>query len=89
MKAGGKTLTQPLVVKEDPRSTATPAELTKQFDFSMQCAKAIAQAAGNPQALAQLRTALAVAQSADRTPPASAYTLYEEALKALNESHAR
>jgi len=89
LKAAGKTLVQPLEVKEDPRSTATPAELTKQFAFIMQCAKAIAQAAGNPQALAQLRTALAVAQSADRTPPAVAYTLYEEALKALNQQRAR
>jgi photosystem II stability/assembly factor-like uncharacterized protein len=89
LKAAGKTLTQPLVVREDPRSTATPLELTKQFEFSMQCAKAMAQAAGMPQVLAQLRTALAVAQSADRTPPATAYTLYDEALKALNDHRAR
>ncbi len=85
LTVGGKTYTQPLVVKMDPRSTAAPAELTKQFDLSMQCMKAIerARAAGLTQVVAQLTTAMQVAQSADRTPPASAYAIYEEALKSL------
>ena len=58
LTAGGKTYTQPLVVKMDPRSTATPAELTKQFDFSMQCAKAIG---------ASRRNAASLSATEDRT----------------------
>jgi len=77
LTVGGKTYTQPLVVKMDPRSTATPAELTKQFELSMQCWNKIepARAAGNTDQVAQLTTGLDVAQSADRMPPDTAYAL--------------
>jgi hypothetical protein len=83
LKAAGKVYTQPLVVKLDPRSTATAAELAKQFEFSMQCWKAIEQArsAGQTQVVMQLTTAMQVAQSADRMPPATAYAIYEEATR--------
>ena len=106
--------TQPLKVTLDPRSTATPAELQKQFDLSisiwrdmMRAAEAAREvdalrranpaafdgeaarilgggggrggrggvAAGGPtiaSVTAQLGAALAVAESADRTPPATA-----------------
>jgi photosystem II stability/assembly factor-like uncharacterized protein len=81
----GKAARQPLVVQPDPRSKRNMADLTKQYDFSMRCVAGIVQAntAGNTQAAALLRTALSVAQSADRTPPASAYQLYDEAMKTL------
>jgi hypothetical protein len=36
-------------------------------------------------ALTDLRTALSVAQSADRTPPAVAWALYQEALRELGK----
>ena len=75
LTVGGKTYTQPLVVKMDPRSTATPEDLQKQFDLSMQCMKGIAQArsAGLTQVVGRLTIAMQVAQSADRVPPATAY----------------
>ena len=77
LTVGGKTYTQPLVVKMDPRSTATPAELTKQFELSMQCWKGIeqARAAGQTERVAELTTGMEVAQSADRVPPATAYAI--------------
>jgi hypothetical protein len=40
----GKTLTQPLTVKMDPRVTAPPAELERQFRLSMQCTEGSAAA---------------------------------------------
>jgi hypothetical protein len=129
LKAGARTLSQPLTVKLDPRSTATPIELTKQFDLSLSCWKAIkkslelaqevraferaladrrpgasAAAAGRISELeqkaqqlvgsgrgdiaAQLDTAMAVAGSADRTPPATAYLIYEQASKELTARQA-
>ena len=97
LTAGGRTYTQPLTVKLDPRSTATAEELSKQFDLSLNCWRALGQAAdamraaGNRAELTQisnrLRTALIVAQSADRTPPAVAYTLYEGAMRELRSRH--
>jgi photosystem II stability/assembly factor-like uncharacterized protein len=86
LTANGGSLSQPLTVEKDPRSRATAQELARQYDFSMRCAKAIhrAEAAGMTQAVLELTTALAVAQSADRTPPAAARAIYEEAIQALN-----
>jgi hypothetical protein len=77
LTVGGKTYSQPLLVKLDPRSTATPTDLQKQFDLSMRCMKLIeqARAAGSTQAVADLTTAMGVAQSADRVPPAAAYAI--------------
>jgi len=110
LTAGGKSYTQSLVVKQDPRSTATSLELAKQHDLSLQCLKALSKAAEltkgveaqqkgakTGEAIAdaeraatslksivsQLSAALSVAQSADRTPPAVAYTLYQQAAKEL------
>jgi hypothetical protein len=40
----GKTFTQPLTVKMDPRVTTPPAELEKQFRLSMQCYEGAAAA---------------------------------------------
>jgi photosystem II stability/assembly factor-like uncharacterized protein len=85
LTAGGRTYTEALSVNLDPRSTATTEDLTKQFELSMNCWRALADTpklGSDPKGIAnRLRSALAVAQSADRTPPAVAYTLYEEAMR--------
>jgi len=120
LTAGGQSFTQPLKVAMDPRSTAAPAELSKQLDFSLQVTREIAratdairqaraQAAGNPEiakligtggrggssgpslstTVAELNTALTVAQSADRTPPASAQELFDQARRDLDQQIAK
>ncbi len=130
LTAGGTSYTQPLTVKLDPRSTATPLDLGKQFELSQNCMKRMAQATSAIQEVQKLRRALAernltdldaqaakfastggaggrggrgggagsgafntissqfsavlgVAQSADRTPPAAAYSIYEQASRDL------
>jgi photosystem II stability/assembly factor-like uncharacterized protein len=140
LTAAGHSYTQPLTVKLDPRSTATPLDLSKQFELSMNCSKATAQVAAASREAQTLRrlladrkssatgdiaakiaaldgeaakfavaagggrggrggggnsatafatisgplsTALSVAQSADRTPPSVAYTLYNQASRDL------
>jgi hypothetical protein len=143
LTVAGKSYTQPLTVKLDPRSTATPLDISKQFELSMNCSKAMSQIATVSREAATLRrllaerkasatgdlaakitaldseaakfaaagggrggrggrggaggeggtafaaisgplsTALTVAQGADRTPPAVAYTLYTQASKEL------
>jgi hypothetical protein len=123
---GGRGFTQPLKVVLDPRSTATPADLTKQFDLSMKIsdelkraveatqqigtlrrrlADAKTKASSNSTLLAsiasvdsdaakiagsglnavrlQLNAVLNVVDSADRTPPAQAYALFEQASRDL------
>ncbi|MEP6975659.1 MAG: glycoside hydrolase, partial [Spartobacteria bacterium] len=52
LTTGGKTLTQPLVVKMDPRVQATAADLTKQFELSKTLAglRATLQPIGKPYA---------------------------------------
>jgi hypothetical protein len=136
LTADSRTYTQPLKVVLDPRSTASPADLSKQLDLSLSVIREIAQAVGamgEARALrgqlaarrkeaeassnaaladriaavdgeaarfaaggggrggrggggtgfgavtAALNTALSVAQSADRTPPAQAYAVFEQA----------
>ena len=131
LTANGQTLTQQLHVRLDPRSTATPAELVKQFDLSMKASGDLKKAratlrqlavvrrrtgeiltAKNPALLglasdvdmsaariagsnggrnsntqssglnavqAELNAAFNVSQSADRTPPAQAYAVYDQA----------
>ena len=93
LTANGRTQTQKLTVKLDPRSTATADDVAKQFELSMKCWLAIGQATeamgkgrNMSDVLNRLRTALSVAQSADRTPPAAAYTLYEGAMKTVQNS---
>jgi hypothetical protein len=118
LTAAGKSYTQPLKVTLDPRSTTTPAELQKQFDFCITVWRDMMRAAevaregagrrGDPEAArilggggrgrggrgaangvtiasvtAQLGTALSVAESADRTPPAAAYDLAARAQRDL------
>jgi hypothetical protein len=92
LNTGGRSYTQPLRVTLDPRSTATPAELQKQFELSMSIWKDMGRAreaardgeaarirSGLTRVNGQLGTALVVAQSADRTPPATAYDLARRA----------
>jgi hypothetical protein len=125
LTAAGRSYTKPLVVTKDPRSTATPLELQKQFDLSisilrdiqrvndafMETTAARRQVAGTDVEREILRiagiggggrggagaepgatlasvsqmlsTALSVAGSADRTPPATAYELAATASQEL------
>ena len=126
LTVAGQHFTQPLKVVLDPRSTATPADLAKQFDLAMKtsdelkrAAEAIQQigtlrrrladakikASGNAALLAsiasvdadaakiagpglnairsQLNAVMNVVDSADRTPPAQAYALFEQASRDL------
>jgi len=131
LTGNGQTLTQQLHIRLDPRSTASPAELGKQFDLSMKASADLKKAratllqlavvrrrtgeiltAKNPAVLglasdvdmsaariagsnggrnsntqssglnavqAELNAAFNVSQSADRTPPAQAYAIYDQA----------
>ncbi len=114
LTVGGATQTQPLTVKLDPRSQASPLDLSKQFELSMNCLRALEQAhtlaremaafrknlaeqrkddPANAEAVklesalssisSRLTTSMAVAQSADRMPPATAFSLYEQAARDL------
>ncbi len=127
LTAGGRSYTQPLTVMLDPRSTATPADLSKQLELSLACMREMARAADSMREVralrrqlagkkitaldaeaasllgggggrggrgggggnslsslsSQLGTALAVAQSADRTPPEAAYTVFGLATREL------
>ncbi|HLX46004.1 MAG TPA: hypothetical protein VKR43_21315 [Bryobacteraceae bacterium] len=129
LTANGRTTTQPLKVVLDPRSKATPADLSKQLEFSLSVSKALGQVAdamreardlrrqtagkndslnadlakligaggrgggsGEPSlssVAAELNTALSVAESADRTPPAQAVQLFERANRELAAQLAR
>ncbi len=137
LTVAGRQFTQPLKVALDPRSTATPADLARQFDLAMKAwcdlkttvstvsqldtlrhrlaeikSRQAANAAlvslatdadteaariagssggrggsGAPAGLfaaeAELNAALGVAESADRIPPAQAYTLYQQGSRGL------
>jgi photosystem II stability/assembly factor-like uncharacterized protein len=91
LTAAGHTYAQPLKVVMDPRSTATVAELQKAFDLSMSIVREMERVAalereGSRDAARikrMLSTALAVAGSADRTPPATAYEIAAQASKEL------
>ena len=82
--AGGKQFTQPVTVALDPRVTATPDDLTKQFTLAKRALDLMSKARGTP-SLRKLAVVLNVTGSADRTPPATAYALYEEAAKELGQ----
>ena len=137
LTVGGQQYTQPLKVVLDPRSTATPTDLARQFDLGMKASSEIAKNSQLTQELAALRARITeikqtntsdaallavvskveaeaqrisgvgaswqtpanpsgvgavqvnlgavnfVADSADRTPPAQAYALYEQASRDL------
>jgi hypothetical protein len=65
LSANGKTLTQPLVVKMDPRVTATAADLALQFRLSKQLYDAMNRDPKNAQRLASLYGML---QGSDTAP---------------------
>jgi hypothetical protein len=127
----GKSYTQPLKVTLDPRSTATPVDVAKQFDLAAKIGRAYADIAklrseitaarpnlsasaaaeadkiigpaapggrrgggggGGAEAVAStglaaveadLNAADSVVDSSDRTPPATAYALYQQANRML------
>ena len=137
LTVAGRQFTQPLKVAPDPRSSATPADLAKQFDLALKAWRDVKTTAGAMRLLTALRrriaeiksrqaanaalvalaseidtsaaqilggsggrgasgapsglgaveselnAALSVAESADRTPPAAAYTLYEQGSRGL------
>jgi len=68
----------------DPRVTATPVDLTKQFTLAKRALDLMSKARGTP-SLRKLAVVLSVTGSADRTPPATAYALYDEAAKELGQ----
>ena len=91
----GQTLTQPLKVRLDPRSAATPAELSAQFDLAIKATQQMKRSAElaskNPAAHSKLvaingkfATVLNITNTADRKPPAIAYTFYNQALRDLD-----
>lgn len=84
LTVNGKTYTRPLEVKLDPRSKATPDDLKRQLELSLKIVKAIgewsARGAAAKDAISELTMALKIAESADRTPPATAYRIYEEVI---------
>jgi photosystem II stability/assembly factor-like uncharacterized protein len=83
LTVAGKSYTQPLIVKMDPRSTATPTELSQQFELGLKISQALARSKDSREVAALLNAALGVVNSADRTPPAVAYKMYEEAMAKL------
>ncbi len=83
LQTGGVTLMQPLTVVNDPRSRATAADIAREFAVAQQIYAEMQKAKSNTAAMADLATALSVVESADRTPPATALALLEEARKKL------
>ncbi len=86
LTVGGQTYTQTIEVVMDPRSTASARDLAAQFDVASRAYEGLqrARAANLTTAVTYLSSALEVAESADRVPPAVAYTLLEMGLQELN-----
>jgi photosystem II stability/assembly factor-like uncharacterized protein len=103
LTAAGVTLNETLEVTLDPRSKATPADLRAQFDLAMKAMREIERASelltrnrGNAAvetrvnaARRDLTAVLEVATSADRTPPAQAYALFDGAVGELTAAGSR
>lgn len=84
LTAAGKRYTQPVTVTIDPRVQATREDLVKQFELAKKALDLMPKAQGTP-SLMKLAVVLSVTDSADRTPPATAYALYNEAAKELGQ----
>jgi hypothetical protein len=83
LTVAGKSFTEPLTIRMDPRSGATAEDLSKQHDLAMKIAKAMERARDSREAMTALNSAMAVVLSADRTPPAVAYSIYEDTVKKM------
>lgn len=96
LTAAGRAVTQGLRVLPDPRSKASPEEVQKQYELSMAIWKDMGRAMEAlqgglaPEAAARverankiLETALAVAGSADRLPPRTAYEMAADGRREL------
>ena len=97
LEADGKTFTQTVTVQMDPRSVATPAELTQQFPWAQRVYSSLTEAdaaaaakatnkkrAAEIQTLAQsLNGILNAIESADRTPPAQVLSAYHDTIQKL------
>ena len=100
LTVGGQTLMQPLEVVLDPRSDATPDDLSAALDLGHKAAQRMTQAAqlvrqlqaaGKADAAQQVEKAsrdfgvvLSVVNSADRRPPEQAYEMFDIASKDLD-----
>ncbi len=96
LTVNGRTETQPLVVRQDPRVTPAPGALARQHTFLMQLAKAMAdsaEAAGGSapdraRALTRLNAVFAelatAAQGADTAPTAQLEAAYRDARRRLD-----
>ena len=86
LKTDGKTFTQPLEVKLDPRSNASAADLAAQFDLGLRAWTALKltekEAKPDRKKVAALRAVLTAVESSDRRPPEQAYEIYREAMEA-------
>jgi photosystem II stability/assembly factor-like uncharacterized protein len=84
LTVAGQHFTQPLKIILDPRSTATPADLAKQFDLAMKAAKGLGSATDATQQIGSLRRQLSDAKakaSGDSALLASIASLDAEAAK--------
>ena len=86
LEADGKTFTQSIIVKMDPRSAASAIDLNEQFSWAHKVYVSLAEASKTKgaEALArQLNGLLNAIESADRRPPAQVIAAYEETVKKL------
>jgi hypothetical protein len=82
LTVGGKTYTQPLAVKMDPRVKTSTADLQRQFDKSMQ---AYQQAMAASRALGQVRDLeKQIAKRADGSKPTGKLADYDKQLETLS-----
>ena len=80
LKASGKTFTQPLEVKNDPRSPATAADFAAQYDLGSKAWAALKSATKDK--VAALQAVLTAVGTSDRRPPQQVYELFNEAMTA-------
>jgi hypothetical protein len=85
LSVGAQVYTQTIDVVMDPRSTASASDLAAQLDVALRAYEGLkkARAENRATAITYLNSALEVAESADRMPPAVAYTLLEMGLQEL------
>ncbi len=102
LTANGQTYTQPLTVRQDPRSKTPAADLADQLALGLKASAKMHECQGvkkgtSPDdvvaacavATSDLRAVLSVVESADRRPTAGAYALYEEAARRIDAAMAR
>jgi photosystem II stability/assembly factor-like uncharacterized protein len=81
LTANGHTLTQPLVVKMDPRVKTSPEDLAKQFALSMKLYATLLHEPEGSERTPKLGRLLDMVQNADAAPTEQLVAAVEEALK--------